>query len=109
MKNEVLERQVEELKKKVAELEQKWSIGQHLDEQVQTLLCPKMVSYHGPNTVDHLTNFSLDVVMAELRANAPDVVQLLSHLARCERFEEGNGDGDSDQGHLATLQPCASC
>ena len=101
-RNEVLQRQVKELELKVAELEQKCSLGQTLDEQMQRLIDPMMISYHGPNTVDNFANFSLDAVMAELRTNAPDVVELLSHLARCERFEEGITD--SNQEHIATLR-----
>ena len=101
-RNEVLQRQVEELELKVAEMEQKCSLGQTLDEQMQRLIERMMISYHGPNTVDNFANFSLDAVMAELRTNAPDVVELLSHLARCERFEEGITD--SNQEHIATLR-----
>jgi hypothetical protein len=54
--------------------------------------------------MDNLTSFSLDAVMSELKSIAPDVVQLLSHLARCERFGEGEIASD-----LATLRATAIC
>lgn len=101
-RNEALQRQVEQLEVKVAELEQKCSLAQTLDDQMQELLHPMMASYHGPNTVGNLENFSLDVVMAEMKMNAPDVVELLLNLAKCERFQEGDADGH--QKHIASLR-----
>ena len=101
IKNEELEKEVLELKQKVAELEQKCSLAQTLDNQMQALLHPTMASYHGPNSIDHFTSFSLNTLMEELRANAPDVVELLSHLARCERFDNEKTD---DSHSIAVLR-----
>ena len=58
-----------------------------LDDQMQTLLQSNMCSFHGPDTVDHFRNFSLDTVIAELRTAAPDVVDLFQQLAKGDRFE----------------------
>jgi hypothetical protein len=76
IENEVLQGQVEVLESKVAELKQKCSLAKTLDNRMQALLHPMLVSYHGPNTMDNLTSFSLDAVMAELKSIAPDVVEL---------------------------------
>ena len=54
---------------------------------MQTLLQSNMCSFHGPDTVDHFRNFSLDTVIAELRTAAPDVVDLFQQLAKGDRFE----------------------
>ena len=45
--------------------------------------------------------FRLNTLMEELRANAPDVVELLSHLARCERFDNEKTD---DSHSIAVLR-----
>ena len=90
----------------MAELEQERSLAHTLDEQVQALLHPHMLCYHGPNTMDHLTSFSIDTVLQELRTNAPDVMELLSTLARTGRFEEG--DADDQHAHTATLRTVTS-
>ena len=64
----------------MAALEEKSMLSQTLDSEMQSLLHADRVSYHGPDTVEHLKSFSLDAVMTELRAHAPDVVELLSQL-----------------------------
>ena len=55
---------------------------------MQTLLQPNMCSFHGPDTVDHFHSFSMDTVIAELCAAAPDVVELFQQLAKSDRFKE---------------------
>ena len=100
-KNKELEEEVLGLKQKVAELEQKCSLVQTLDNQMQALLHPTMASYHGPNSIDNFTSFSLNTLVEELRGNAPDVVELLSQLARCERFQNENTD---DSHSIAVLR-----
>lgn len=100
-RNEVLQKQVQELEQRVAELEHTSTLAQTLDQQMTTLLHPDMASYHGPDTVDHLKRFSLDAVMTEFSSHAPDIVDLLSQLGGCNRFDD---EGDSDPARIATLR-----
>ena len=70
-----------------------------LDDQMQTLLQSNMCSFHGPDTVDHFRNFSLDTVIAELRTAAPDVVDLFQQLAKGDRFE-----GDDELSRIVQIR-----
>ena len=88
--NEALKRRVEELEKRVQELEQASTLPQRMDDEMHALVHPSASCYHGPDTVDRLQSFSIDSLVAEFRANAPDVVCLMSQLARSERFDEDN-------------------
>ena len=45
---------------------------------------------HGPNTVNHFEEFSIDVVIAELKRNAPDVHKLFSILGQTNRHDDGD-------------------
>ena len=96
--NEALRRKVEELEQKVAYLEKR-SIVQTVDDQMGALLDQRNVCYHGPNTIDHLSSFSIDAVLEEMKSKAPDLVELFDHLARCERFEM-----EDEQGYVAQLR-----
>ena len=107
-KNQYLQQQVEQLQQRVIQLEQESALARKLDDQIQSLLRPDMMSYHGPDTVAHLESFSLDNCITEFKDNAPDVVELIRQLGNCSRHE-GDEDGeDSDAGdkHLrnATLR-----
>ena len=89
--NECLQQQLQQLQQRVEELEhhQHSSLSiQTLDDQMQILLHPDKITFHGPDTVDHFQNFSLDAVIAELRANAPDVVDMFQQLGNYDRFED---------------------
>ena len=101
-RNAVLQTQVEELQQRVAELEKKSTFA--LDQEMEALLCPDMVVYHGPDTVDHLKSFSLDAVVAEMRDNAPDALELVSQLGGCSRFDAGEGDAESEPARIARLR-----
>ena len=90
--NECLQQQLQQLQQRVEELEhhQHSSLSiQTLDDQMQILLRPDIkITFHGPDTVDHFQNFSLDAVIAELRANAPDVVDMFQQLGNYDWFED---------------------
>ena len=65
-----------------------------------------MAIYHGPNTIENLDTFFLDSVITELKENAPDVMEMLTQLARCGRFDEEGGT-NSEQSHVVTLRTTA--
>ena len=66
-----------------------------LDTQMSQLLQADLSVNHGPNTVNHFEEFSIDVVLAELRRNAPDVYKLFSIM--------GQTNQHNDEDNLARL------
>ena len=75
-----LEHKIHALQQRVDELqrqEESCTSGM-LDTQMSQLLQADFSANHGPNTVNHFEEFSIDVVLAELRRNAPDVYKLFS-------------------------------
>lgn len=97
-RNRDLEREVELLKQKIVVLEN--GSAQKLESQMQSLLRPDLLCYHGPDSIGHLEHFSLDTLIEECKVNAPDVLDLIKTLGNCSRH-----DDESDE-HLqiATLR-----
>ena len=62
------------------------------------IVIPEAV-YHGPDTVTHFNDFSMDHVITEFKKQAPDVWQLLNNLGNTGRFSE-----DTEQHQLAQLR-----
>ena len=82
--NHALQQQVRQLEQRVHQLEQESALARKLSQQMQSLVNLDMQSYHGPDTVAHLENFSIDDCIAEFQANAPDVVELVRQLGDCD-------------------------
>lgn len=61
-----------------------------LDSQIGRLLSSSLSVFHGPNTVEHFEEFSVDAVIADLQTNAPDVVQLFNMLGVTHRHDDGD-------------------
>lgn len=58
LENKQLQKQVEELQRRVQELELQHSrVQQNLDEQMQCLLYTSNAVLHGPDTLEHISNF----------------------------------------------------
>ena len=70
-----------------------------LESQVGGLLSSQNAVYHGPDTVTHFNDFSMDHVITEFKKQAPDVWQLLNNLVNTGRFSE-----DTEQHQLAQLR-----
>ena len=45
-------------------------------------------AYHGPNTIAHFKEFSLDHLITEFKQHAPDVWQFINLLGNTERFSD---------------------
>lgn len=60
-----------------------------LDSQVSNLLCSDRSVFHGPDTIEHFSGFSVDGVLAEIRSHAPAVVELLNMMGQANRHDEG--------------------
>ena len=100
---EQLRARIRELEQTVKDLQQR---VHQLEEQVQvtsTTLCTqadkladrKYAVFHGPNTISHFEEFSLDKIRSEMKENAPLLFQLFNGLSR----SDGNEDSpDSPQG-----------
>ena len=86
--NDSLRQQVLQLQQQLDDLKQSYLPIKKLDDQMQQLLRPDKNTFHGPDTVDHFQTFSLDAVVAEMRACAPDLQQLFQQLGKGERFED---------------------
>ena len=109
-----LQRQICLLQKKVDELEQQQQSTKtsQLNEQMSRLLCPDLSVFHGPNTVDHFHQFSVDAVIAELQSNAPDLYELFTVLGQSSRHSEADNLAKLSQlrvmSSLTTLLKCRS-
>ncbi len=101
-RNRDLEREVQELKQKVVQLEQESAHAQNSDDQMQSLLRPDRLCYHGPDTIEHLESFSLDAIIIEFSATAPDVMELVRQLGNCSRHD--NSDAGDELSRIATLR-----
>ena len=51
-----------------------------LTTQADQLLHSNMVVYHGPNSITHFDEFSLDTISAEIKQNAPALFQMFRAL-----------------------------
>ena len=83
-----------------------------LDSQIGKLLSSSLSVFHGPNTIEHLEEFSVDAVIADLQTNAPDVVQLFNMFRQTNRHDEGHELATLSQlrmmTSLTTLLKCRS-
>ena len=88
-----LQHQIDLLQKKVSDLRQ-----QHvslistrtLDTQMSQLLHPHHCIFHGPNTVDHFNELSVDGIITEVSTHAPDLYKLLNVLGQTSRHDEAD-------------------
>ena len=107
-----LQRQICLLQKKVDELKQQQQSTKtsQLNEQMSQLLCPDFSVFHGPNTIDHFHQFSVDAVIAELQSNAP--AELFTVLGQSSRHSEADHLAKLSQlrvmSSLTTLLKCRS-
>ncbi len=74
-----------------------------LDTQMSQLLYPRHSIFHGPNTIDHFDELSVDAIITELVANAPAVYELLNVLGQTSRHDE-----EDDLAQLSTLRVMTS-
>ena len=51
--------------------------------QMEAMLNPDNIVYHGPDTVEHLEHFSMGDIISEFKQNAPQVHELFQSLGRC--------------------------
>ena len=56
-----------------------------LDSQLQKLVHPGSLIFHGPENLEWFEQFSLDAVMAEVRSLAPDLLRLFNTLGETRR------------------------
>ena len=53
-----------------------------LDLQMEAMLNPDNIVYHGPDTVEHLEHFSMGDIISEFKQNAPQLHELFQSLGK---------------------------
>lgn len=96
-----LEETVRTLEHRVRELEQLVHITSPsvLTTQADRLLHSNMAVYHGPNTIMHFNEFSLDTISAEIKQNAPALLQLFRALCHNVNITVTDLRTDEDHAH----------
>ena len=61
-----------------------------IENQVAKLINPARCVHHGPDTLDHFDKFSLDDVITEIRAHAPDVFSLVNVIGGSDRLADSD-------------------
>ena len=89
-----LERQVAQQQEHVASSARSPCLEPHMGR-----LSSQNAVYHGPDTITHFNDFSVDHMIAEVKNQAPDVWQVLNNLGNTGRFSE-----DNEQHQLAQLR-----
>ena len=79
-KNAKLLERVHELELQLEQY-QKVSCGT-LNRQLDAVMNPRHLVYHGPDTVEHLAQFSIDGVVSELKQHAPDLHEMFQSLGK---------------------------
>ena len=77
----VLEANIHELEKRVHQLEQQETI-QNVTQQMHCLMNPSHVAFHGPDTIEHLQNFSLDSIVAKFKQCCPDILKIFQSIGK---------------------------
>lgn len=77
-----LELKLKVAEEKVHEMERTMFTSTSLERQLDTITTPCFKIYHGPDSVSHFDDFSIDSMISEVKQHAPDLLQLLSSLGR---------------------------
>jgi hypothetical protein len=89
-KNRELQNRIQQLEHQVFTLERSACLT--YDLQLGNVLQHGHQVVNGPVTCEHFYEFSIDTVIAELQANAPDVYQLLMTLGKADRNRTSEDD-----------------
>ncbi len=100
--NTELQRKVEDLEYKIAAMEQQATYTTELTTQMFTMMQRGTCIASGPDTQEHFENFSLDAVIAELKAHAPSLYQLFLELGDVRRVARDDSDAITVQTMKAT-------
>ena len=83
-----------------------------LASQMDGMISAQYSAYHGPDTIAHFNDFSIDHLITEFKVHAPDVWQLLNILGNTDRFPENDEQQALAEGRAAssmcTLLKCRS-
>ena len=69
---------------------------------------PSNAAYHGPDTVEHFDEFSMDTVVSECKEYAPDLLKLLMRLGQTDRFVPVSDASSSNRYNVAELKALMS-
>ena len=82
--NRLLKERVKQLEERIHELEK--HAPERFSQQMNHLTFPSNAIYHGPDTLQHFTDFSMDVLIDECKQYAPDLFKLLTNLGEADRL-----------------------
>ena len=93
------------LEHRVRELEQCVHITSPsvITTQADTLLHNNIAVYHGPNTILHFKEFSLDTITAEIKQNAPALFKLFQALCHNVTADEFTLDEDPSRDDIKAI------
>ena len=93
---ERLRQQVQQLQQRVVQLEDELlqlksmqvPTSAAISQEMNSIVSPRHSAYHGPDTLSHFNNFSLDGIMNEFRLHAPElwnssVASHMTHRPNC--------------------------
>lgn len=61
-----------------------------LSDQLAHLTFPSNAVYHGPDTVQHFHEFTMDTLISECKEYAPDLLKLVMQLGQTDRYVSGS-------------------
>lgn len=111
---EELQEYVKVLEQRIAELEGVQSTvftPEVVDSQVQQMLNPSRIVYHGPDTLQHFQSFCIDEVLSEIRTHTPDVLRLFQLIGKSDRHDDPESARVSQimlMSSMVTLLKCRS-
>lgn len=94
MKNRDLEAKLKQKEDRVHELEMTTFSAAGLGHQLDRVTNPHFQIYHGPDSIEHFDNFSVEHMISEVKQHAPDVLRLLSLLGRSPSLTDEPGVND---------------
>ena len=98
--NRQLREQLRIMEERVRELEQAQAKS-HLVDQMNALPVSSNAIQHGPDTIDHFTDLSMEKLLSECKQFAPDVLRILQTIGHLDPDSLGGEDlGDSKDGKV---------
>ena len=90
-----LNEHIEHLEHQVRDLEEVQTVSSvRLSSEITTLLQSSHTVYHGPDTITHFNQFSIESILDEVREHAPNLFAPLMRLGRSDRLSSDSAEKD---------------
>ena len=80
-----------------------------MNHQLVALGSSSNVIYHGPDTVPHFSEFSIEKLIDKCQQTAPDVLELMRNLGTRESSHSADVDTEQVEGHIDGKLVMALC